>query len=265
MGLPIIQSLWIGDKLSLNEQLCIASFLYHGHEFHLYTYEKIENIPEGTILKDANQIIPQNKIFKYGKGKGSYAGFANWFRYKLLYELGGFWVDTDVVCMKPFQFEADLIFGLESNNKVNNAVMCFTKGHNVCSFLIDFCENPNKILPFDTFKDKKRKLKRRVFGKGIEYMKWGEAGPVGFTSTLIHFDLLNLAKPFTYFYPISNNNWQSIYDTTLGKDYNLFHDTYAIHLWNEMSRIESFDKNERQDKASLIEILRAKYLGAQSK
>ncbi len=263
MSLPIIQSLWIGDKLSLNEQLCIASFLYHGHEFHLYTYEIIENIPEGTILKDANQVIPFDKIFKYKKG--SYAGFADWFRYKLLFEKGGFWVDTDVVCMKPFQFDSDLIFGLESNNTANIAVLCFPMRHEVCSFLIDFCENPNKILPFDTFKDKKRKLKRRILGKGINQMKWGEAGPVGFTSTLIHFDLLNLAKPFTYFYPISNNNWNSIYDTTLSKDFNLFHDTYAIHLWNEMSRIENFDKNKRQDKASLIETLRTKYLGSENK
>lgn len=264
MSLPIIQSLWIGDILSLNEQLCIASFLYHGHEFHLFTYGTIENIPNGTIVKDASEIIPLDKIFKYGSGKDSYAGFANWFRYKLLFERGGFWVDTDVICMKPFQFDSNIIFGLESNNKANLAVLCFPKGHELCLYLKDFCENPNKILPFDTFKDKKRKLKRRILGKGITHMKWGEAGPVGFTSTLIHFDLLQLAKPFTFFYPISHHNWNSIYDTTLGKDVNLFHDTFAIHLWNEMSRIENFDKNKRQDKASLIEILRAKYLGAEN-
>ena len=33
----VIKSLWIGDQLSRLEQLCIKSFLYHGHEFHLYT------------------------------------------------------------------------------------------------------------------------------------------------------------------------------------------------------------------------------------
>ena len=260
MNLPFIQSLWIGDKLSLNEQLCISSFLYHGHEFHLYTYGHVDNIPNGTIIKDANQILPFEKIFKYGKKKGSYAGFANWFRYKLLYEKGGFWVDTDVVCMKPFQFDSTIVFGLESYNKANVAVLCFPKEHEVCLFLKDFCENPNKIFPFDKFKDKKRKWKRRILGRGIESMIWGEAGPVGFTSTLVHFDLLKLAKPFTFFYPISHQNWNSIYDSTLGKDSTLFNDTYAIHLWNEMYRIENFDKNKRQDKTPLIEMLRIKYL-----
>ncbi|MCF8323269.1 MAG: hypothetical protein K9I26_09045, partial [Flavobacterium sp.] len=107
MNLPIIQSLWIGDTLSLNEQLCITSFLFHGHEFHLYTYGTIKNVPDDTIIKDANRIIPSDKIFKYRKG--SYAGFADWFRYKLLFEKGGFWVDTDVICMKPFLFDSNII------------------------------------------------------------------------------------------------------------------------------------------------------------
>ena len=48
MNKPIIQSLWIGKELSVLEQLCICSFLKNGHNFHLYTYEKINNVPDGT-------------------------------------------------------------------------------------------------------------------------------------------------------------------------------------------------------------------------
>lgn len=51
--LPVIQSLWIGGSLSVMEQLCITSFLKNGHPFHLYTYEDVKNIPDGTIVKDA--------------------------------------------------------------------------------------------------------------------------------------------------------------------------------------------------------------------
>ena len=39
--LPIIQSLWIGQRLSDLERLCIRSFLQKGHPFHLYTYNEI--------------------------------------------------------------------------------------------------------------------------------------------------------------------------------------------------------------------------------
>lgn len=62
MKTPIIQSLWVGDKLSVIEQLCIASFLKNGHEFHLYTYQDVGAVPNGAILQDANQIIPEENI-----------------------------------------------------------------------------------------------------------------------------------------------------------------------------------------------------------
>src|SRR6185312_16640543 len=35
-------------------------------------------------------------------GNGSLAGFSNFFRYKLLLENGGWWVDMDTVCLRPF-------------------------------------------------------------------------------------------------------------------------------------------------------------------
>ena len=51
MSSNIIQSLWIGNNLSDMEQLCIQSFLDNGHEYHLYVYEPIQNIPHGSLLK----------------------------------------------------------------------------------------------------------------------------------------------------------------------------------------------------------------------
>ena len=41
-----IQSLWIGNTLSNVEKLCINSYIKNGHEFDLYTYGEIDNIPE---------------------------------------------------------------------------------------------------------------------------------------------------------------------------------------------------------------------------
>lgn len=108
----IIQGLWIGDKLSLMEQLSIQSFLKNQHEYHLYVYNDVKNIPVGTTLMDGNKILPEKSIFTYqqGLGKGSYAGFSNFFRYMLLLKIGGWWVDTDVICLKPFDFTTEYIF-----------------------------------------------------------------------------------------------------------------------------------------------------------
>jgi hypothetical protein len=55
----------VGNKLSLLEQLAIASFLRNGHEFHLYADNDISDVPAGAQLKDANEIIPEKNVFTY--------------------------------------------------------------------------------------------------------------------------------------------------------------------------------------------------------
>jgi Glycosyltransferase sugar-binding region containing DXD motif len=95
------------------EILSIRSFQVHGHDYHLYAYEPIENLPAGVVVQDANEILPRSSIFQY-TGYATYAGFANFFRYKLLLERGGWWADTDVVCLRPFEFAFPYVFGSET-------------------------------------------------------------------------------------------------------------------------------------------------------
>src|SRR6185503_19703419 len=113
-GNRIVQSLWVGSELSTMEQLSIASFLRNGHEYHLYTYNELLNVPAGTTIKDANEILPSSAIFQYTR-RPSYAGFSNYFRYKLLVERGGWWADSDMVCLRPFDFEEEYVFSSEMN------------------------------------------------------------------------------------------------------------------------------------------------------
>ena len=91
------------------EQLSMASFLRNGHPFHLYVYDDLPGVPKGVVLKDANQIIPERKIFKY-KDFDSCAGFSNLFRYRLLLEKGSYWADLDVVCLRPFSADSEYVF-----------------------------------------------------------------------------------------------------------------------------------------------------------
>jgi len=112
-----VHGLWIGTALSKLELLTIHSFIKNGHQFHLWVYDKIETpLPVGTILEDANEIIPVEKVFryknvnKYGHGKGSVSGFSDIFRYKLLYDKGGWWVDMDVTCLKPLNVRTPYFF-----------------------------------------------------------------------------------------------------------------------------------------------------------
>ena len=101
----VVQSVWVGPSLSLLEKICIRSFLKNGHEFHLYTYGTVAGVPEGTIVKDANAIVPEKVVssFRY------LANFSDFFRYTMLMN-GGWYVDMDSVCLRPLEFKAPYVF-----------------------------------------------------------------------------------------------------------------------------------------------------------
>ena len=85
------------------EIISLNSFVKHGLEIHLYCYKDIENVPKGVIIKDARNILPESEIFTYKNG--SYSAFSNLFRFTMLDKVGGYWVDTDFVCIKKFNFK----------------------------------------------------------------------------------------------------------------------------------------------------------------
>ena len=105
-----VQSLWVGPKLSELEILSIKSFQKVGHKFILYTYGKVKGIPHGTIVKDGNTIIKKQDLFTFKKGL---LPFSDIFRYKMLYENGGYWVDLDMIALKPLKFREPFIFSSE--------------------------------------------------------------------------------------------------------------------------------------------------------
>src|SRR5262245_32867798 len=126
-----MQSLWIGGNLSTMETIAIKSFIHHGHRYHLYAYDDIP-VPTGCFLMNAETILPKKLIFQYGDAagevKGSYSAFSNLFRYQLLLQNGGYWVDTDVICLRPFDFESkEYLFASEKNCNMQKPASCVIK------------------------------------------------------------------------------------------------------------------------------------------
>ncbi len=96
------QSFWHGGVLSPYELFCLKSFIDCGHAVDLYTYDLNLVAPAGVRVCDAAELVGRDEVFVYqseGFGKGSPSAFSNHFRYKLLAERGGWWIDTDVVCL----------------------------------------------------------------------------------------------------------------------------------------------------------------------
>jgi len=237
----IIQSLWIGDRLSNLQRMCINSFLYHDHEFHLYTYKDFNNLPKKVVLKDANEILPESTVFTYekGSGKGSPSCFANLFRYKLLYEKGGWWVDLDMVCLKRFDFDSALVFGKESRKYVCNAVL-HAPEHS--EFMHDLYDRASK---FD--------------GSA----KWGTTGPKLLTSLIREYGFEEAAKPVDYFYPVSYKKVESLLKPRRLK-WLPKKTSYGIHLSNAVlcSVLENRDlcSDSLFPDSSILGILQRRYL-----
>lgn len=233
----IIQSLWVGDRLSVMERLCIASFLYHGHPFHLYAYQPLEGVPGGTVLMDASEILPESSIFQYTE-HASYAGFANFFRYKLLLERGAWWVDTDVICLRPFDFASPYVFSSEGEGDqwhIGCQVIKVPPRSAVMRLAWDACKRSNP-----------------------KELKWGQTGPILMANAIGVCLLQQYVQPANVFAPVHWSEWSKILDSQVTWDFG--ERTYAIHLWNEMWRRDNRSKLERYDPGCLYETLKQRYL-----
>ncbi len=239
----------------------MTSFVHHGHGVQLHVYEEPKRLPEGVTLRDAQAILPRQQVFTHAKS-GSLAPFSDWFRYRLLHENGGLWVDADMLCLRPFDHENPLIFGWQDGQTINNAVLGLPRGHALAERMIERCESPNSPLPGDSWKTRRRKWRQRVLKLNAPaHTTWGDTGPQGLTRAVRELGYTTAATPFWHFYPIHYTNWHCVFDDSMQHNPALIEGSYGLHLWNEMTRRASgFDKNARFPASSLFETLWRRYV-----
>lgn len=233
----IIQSLWIGGELSPLERLCVSSYLSKGHSFHLYTYEPINNLPKGTETFDANTIIDNSKLFK--DHFNTWASFADWFRYKLLYMKGGWWSDMDVICLKYLDFSSEYCFCSEKipNKESKQAITnCIIKSPPGSDFLLE--------------------LLNYIDTQDLSNVKWGQFGPRLLEKTLSTYESDEFIMHWEVFCPINWYEYQSLFRDKKPKSID---NAYTIHLWNEMWNRGDIDKYATFPENSIIEYYKRKY------
>lgn len=105
--MEIVNGLWLG-KITHLEELTLRSFAKCA-EFHLWTYGEVGVSIPNVIMRDGREILPEKDIFVYPNkmdlpfGGGTHVGFSELFRYKVLYDKGGWWSDMDITCLKPLE------------------------------------------------------------------------------------------------------------------------------------------------------------------
>jgi hypothetical protein len=242
-GAPI-NMLWIGPRLSALERLSIMSFLGNGHPVRLFTYGDVEAIPPGVEHHDGREILPAASVFTYadGFGKGSYGGFANLFRYKLLLDHGGIWSDTDTVCLKPFDFEAEYVIGRERKppDPATGA-----RNERLAIGVLKVPPNSRVMLECYAIADEANRAE----------LRWGETGPELATKRFMRHGLEVHALPPDAFYPVDWWNMQDLVTKPLA----VGPETYAVHFWNEVWRFKALDKDADYPADCAYETLKRRY------
>ena len=237
----IAKSLWIGDRLFPQHIISINSFIQNGFEYNLYVYDDVKNVPSGVILCDANEVIPKDEIWYYNSGfnKGSPSGFSNQFRFKILYEYGGLWTDTDMVLMMPYNFH-DKKYTLISETNENGEV------HPTTSLIFSESGTSSEKIWLEAIDNISYRNKARVIH--------GETGPELVTYLVNKYNLHNYVLPPNAFCAIGWHETDKLIDGT-----QLPEDVIGLHLFDAQSNLNDIDK-KTYPYDSIIEQLKRKYL-----
>jgi hypothetical protein len=226
------QSFWHGGPLSPYERMCLRSFVDCGHAVDLYTYDPGLDVPAGVRVRDAGELIGPDEVFVYeaeGFGKGSPSAFSNLFRYKLLAERGGWWIDTDVVCLTDRIPDLGEFFARQDADLVACGVMYFAPGHPVMA----------------------RCLERATrLGRAV---RWGETGPHLLTRVLGEGGDLGRALPASVCYPVHHSQALDVLRPSMTAvlaprlESSLF-----LHVWNAVLVFRGVQKTSLPPRGSLL-------------
>ena len=200
--------------------MSLRSFLASGHQVWLWTYGDVGTVPFGVVVRDGNEILPASRIFKY-RDHDTFAGFSNNFRYSVLFEHGGTWSDSDVVCLRPLP-EGDYLIPSEDQPEDQPTfpmirANCVLRGPSGGEFL--------------------RRLRDRALTVPPAELKWAQTGPFLVTAVTAE-----LGLPWLHpraFCPVPFFQWPTLLSgepAVSGAAHAALEGASGIHLWHEMQR-----------------------------
>jgi len=230
-----VGTLWIGGPLSWLEQLSLKSFVDKGQQITLFSYDDIPNVPEGVIRRDGREIIDTEDFIKYEQ-KNSYALFADLFRLHMIHKCPGMiWVDTDVYCHRPMDYESDYVIGFElpGEKRVNNAVLGLPHDSEMLAQMLEFTEDRYSIAPFLPKSKQRDYRKKAEAGEPVHISQqpWGVWGPSMVTHYVHALGLADKVQPLEAFYPVTFPDRMKFLRRAKVVEEIVTDETTALHLW----------------------------------
>jgi len=228
-----------GGNLTPYEEANFFSFLNNGFNVNVWSYQKL-TLPKEIAIRDANEIISKEFLLKFTQNfqKSNMSSFSNLFRYELMLKEGGWWFDSDCVCLKDVSNFSKLaknqkfVLALENPDLVGSSVM-YINDKIVAEMLLD---ETNKRINENNYK-----------------FFWGEIGPYLITDVLKANNLFEKTIKTEYFYKIKPEEFYMLFDpdSTSNVD-TLLKDSLVCHTWNEMFRKFYIEKKKLPPKSSYL-------------
>jgi hypothetical protein len=163
--------------------------------------------------------------------------FSNIFRYALLYELGGWWIDTDVVFVGKRVPALPIAFAQQEPGLFNNGQLKFPPKHPAV-----------------------KELLQRAVAIGTDQQRWGQMGPHLITDVISARKLEGHAVHTNLFYPL---HWLETYKFWLPGYVNEIkartRSGFCLHLWTSMFAKMNIPLDLKPPTGSYLALLYTKY------
>ncbi len=212
-----VRFFWHGCPLGPYQLMGMRSFVDRGHAVELFTYDPAIAVPSWIVRRDAREIWPTDHILTYRNdiSPGSFALHANLFRYAMLHRLGGWWVDLDVILLRPDLPAEDIFFALETTDPMSatNSVLKFPAGHPAMSDCVARCVAAG------------------------ESPLYGETATVLFTEIMNKYRIASHGRSADTTYPLSARDVPAMFDPVQRDQLRArYENATFVHLFNEKWR-----------------------------
>jgi len=233
----LFNTFWHGRSLSPLELTCMRSFIAHGHRLRVFSYDELA-LPAGVENADARRILPAERFFTF---EDSPSAFTNIFRYRMLLEQGGWWIDTDVLCRTADIPACDYYWAEQELGQVNGAVIRFPPSDALCRRLLQEGERRADRLSF-----------------------WGQLGPALLTEVLPEAPPAGHAGSTNDVYPI---HWLQTHFFWLPEFASVVESrtrqSTFVHLWHSLFGKMGIDVHARPPEGSYLDSQYTLYGGAE--
>lgn len=243
--LPTIAGLWSGSDLSWLEQLCIQSFLDHGHPFILYTHGTVGGIPEGAEQRPASDVYGPPPFDLSDNDRQRVAVYSDLFRLHLMRDTQHIWADLDALCTRPIDFDTTYLFAEPDGATTPIGILRLPSASPALAAMLEYVLSPNPTQPWRGAKLRRKNAARVQAGEtwGIESLPWGCAGPRAVTHFLTQSGEIVHGLPRDVFYPLVPDMLWKLHDPNVIDAEVEPPGSHSVHIYGHQKKLLALRAN----------------------